>query len=88
MVELKSRIDQLMHNGTMPAAVTTLEGVSGAMGQNQLNEAEDALVALGYRPAEAQRAVAQARQAADVSDPSAELLVRLALRGFAQNTGV
>lgn len=88
MVELKSRIDQLMHSGTMPAAVATLEGTAAATAQNQLNEAEDALVALGYRPQEAQRAVAQARQAADVSNPPAEVLVRLALRGFAQNTGV
>ncbi len=87
MVELKSRIDQLTQNGSMPAAVVSADGALTPRAHSQVGEAEDALIALGYRPAEAQRAVAAASQQATQEQPSAETLVRLALRGFVQSSG-
>ncbi|XOV84448.1 MAG: Holliday junction branch migration protein RuvA [bacterium] len=87
MVELKSRIDQLTHNGAVPAVVVSADGAFVSGGHSQVGEAEDALIALGYRPAEAQRAVAAASRQVSTDQPSAEALVRLALRGFVQSSG-
>lgn len=88
MIELKSRIDQLTQNGAVPVAMVNHNGSATGNAHSQTAEAEDALIALGYRPAEAQRAVAQASQLVTEDQPSAAALVRLALRGFAQSSGV
>ncbi len=87
MVELKSRIDELTQNGAVPGAVISADGAFAPSAHSQVGEAEDALIALGYRPAEAQRAVAAASQQVAEEPLSAEALVRLALRGFVQSSG-
>ncbi len=80
LLELKSRIDTLTENGAVPAQVVAVDapGLGGAV-----QEAEDALVALGYRVQDAQRAVALATQGADPLQLTAEEIVRQALRNFA-----
>jgi Holliday junction DNA helicase RuvA len=70
LVELKGRLANFVVAEAAPRPVS-----SSAVG-----EAEAALEALGYRPAEAQRAIAQARAAADHSDVGSEALIRLALK--------
>ena len=87
MVELKSRIDALTESGAVPLQVVSVTSVvtnSNAGIAALAAEAEGALVALGYRPAEAARAVGAALDA-QAEPPAVEELVRLALRGFAQS---
>ncbi len=80
MVELKNRIDSLSESGAVPLNVVSVDGADAGVAV----EAEDALIALGYRAVEANRAVQQAL--AESGDaPSAEQLVRLALRSFAKS---
>ncbi len=89
MVELKSRLDALTDSGAVPMHVVSVDGQAGGatVGVAALAaEAEGALVALGYRPPEAARAVAAALQSMTTTSPTAQELVRLALRGFAQST--
>lgn len=84
MVELKSKVDELGDGEAV--AFSVVGGVSNP--GNLLGEAEDALVALGYKPVDASRAVAAV--AADADSEGAELtaqeIVRLALRGFARSS--
>ena len=88
MVELKNRLDSLTDSGAVPLSVVSVDGADGVSPAGNAAEAEDALIALGYRPPEASRAVAAAvRSEAGAAGLSAEELVRLALRGFARSTG-
>ncbi len=80
MVELKNRVDELAaHSGAGLAVVgeVTLTNASAA------DEAEDALVALGYRAQEASRVVAAVTRDAS-AELTAEDIIRRALRAFAQ----
>jgi Holliday junction DNA helicase RuvA len=70
LVELKGRLE----NFAIP------EVMSNAASPVMVGEAEAALEALGYRPAEAQRAIAQARASSGQADIGSEALVRLALK--------
>lgn len=83
MVELKSRLDTLKNLPGAAAAepVAVLHG-AGAIA----DEAENALIALGYRPQDATRAVALVLDELGAADtePSVEELVRQALRSFAR----
>ncbi len=85
MVELKNRLDTLTETGAVAISVVSVDGAPAAGSPGVVVEAEDALVALGYRPQEANRAVAQALQAGDDA-PTAEQLVRLALKSFARTS--
>ena len=88
MVELKNRLDSLTDSGAVPLSVVSVDGADGVSPAANAAEAEDALIALGYRPPEASRAVAAAvRSEEGAAGLSAEELVRLALRGFARSTG-
>jgi Holliday junction DNA helicase RuvA len=78
MLELKNRLDTLTDSGAVPLSVVSVDTSSDAL------EAEQALVALGYRPVDASRAVHRViDEMHDDALPVREL-VRLALRTFAQ----
>ena len=66
IVEMRDRIDATTGNGATPI---TLE-------QGAKSEAVDALIALGYKPAEVNRLIAKL----DIEDKSSEDMIRLALR--------
>jgi Holliday junction DNA helicase RuvA len=84
MIELKSRLKDLID--TSGAALKVVSVETGQI--SMVAEAEDALIALGYRPPEATRAITAVL--AGVADAqgstSAEELVRAALRTFAKST--
>ena len=82
MVELKSRLDTLMPEG-MSAVSLAVGSVDRAVGR----EAEDALIALGYKPNQASDAVQQALRALanDSSDVGTEQLVTWVLRSMARS---
>ena len=84
MVELKSKLHKLLPPGTEPA----ITGPAGATWQPSSQEAQDALVVLGYKPSQAQHMVAQAQSALSADeavDPvTTEQLVSMALRQFAR----
>ncbi|MGA1370318.1 MAG: Holliday junction branch migration protein RuvA [Pseudomonadales bacterium] len=71
--------------GKLPDAAVLAGARRGSTGSRVAVEAEQALVALGYRPAEAAQAVAQAEEegAGEVSRTT-EMLVRAALRNLAR----
>ena len=81
MVELKSRLDTLMPEG-MSAVSLAAGAVDRAVGR----EAEDALIALGYKPNQASDAVQQALRALanDSGDVGTEQLVTWVLRSMAR----
>lgn len=75
--------------GRLPAVVPAESTRRGAPGRSAAAEAEHALVALGYRPAEAARAIeALAADATGERQASAEELVRAALRQLARKAEV
>lgn len=82
MVELKSRLDTLMPEG-MSAVSLAVGSVDRAVGR----EAEDALIALGYKPNQASDAVQQALRALanDSGDVGTEQLVTWVLRSMARS---
>jgi Holliday junction DNA helicase RuvA len=84
MVELKNRLEDLSDSSGVALNVVSVAGADGVISPGVAVEAEDALLALGYRPQEASRAVAHALANAGDTELSAEELVRLALRGFAK----
>ena len=84
MVELKSRLTQLSDAAGVNLLATVGSTAVGSSAPGVVAEAEDALVALGYRLPEAHRAVAQVLQDEDGEALGAEEVVRLALRGFAR----
>ena len=73
LVELKGRLGDL----TVPAPA------AAAASPTVVGDAEAALEALGYRPAEAQRAIAQAFESAGDGKADSEVLIRLALKQIA-----
>ena len=86
MVELRARLEALTESGAVPFAVVSVDGDSTGLPGGIAMEAEDALVALGYRPAEASKAVAMVLRDGAAEISTAEQLVRLALRSFAKST--
>ena len=90
MVELKNRLESLEQSGAVPFSVVSVGGGATVTTPTMAAEAEDALIALGYRPLDANRAVVLAVQSAAADDTgvalSAEELVRLALRSFAKTS--
>ena len=82
MVELKSRLDTLMPEG-MSAVSLAVGSVDRAVGR----EAEDALIALGYKPNQASDAVQQALRALanESGDVGTEQLVTWVLRSMARS---
>ncbi len=82
MVELKSRLDTLLPEG-LAAAVTLPPSADRAAGR----EAEDALMALGYKAHQAAEAVQQAQQAlSDKAPLDTEQLVTWVLRSMARGS--
>lgn len=82
MLEMKSRIDELAAMSGVAMNVVSIDTQPGA---NALaDEAEAALIALGYKPTQAAYAIAQVLAHAQTSPESVEGLVREALRSFAQ----
>ena len=80
LVELKDRLGNLQ---------VVVKSVSIRADHQATREAEDALIALGYRPQEAQKAVAAVAGAADQDGAlSSEGLLRAALRQIARQTEV
>lgn len=82
MLELKSRIDTLTQHAGPELSVVSV----GSVAVSVVQEAEDALIALGYKPHDASKAVAAIAAEQGEEEPTAEALVRGALRMFA-NTG-
>ena len=80
MVELKNRLDSLAEISGNDLAVVREVGMRTDRAVEI--EAEDALVALGYRPVDAAKAVAEVMQASESA--TVEDIVRQALRAFAQ----
>ena len=83
IIEMK---DRLKHFNTLPTASRTPQDAVSpqplARGVvDERREAETALVALGYKPAQATQAIEKASRALD-ADASAEALIRLALRSM------
>lgn len=80
MVELKNRIDDLSQAGGVNMQVVSIDGVSSGQGAN---EAEDALVALGYRPNDARAAVDRIlAEQGESGELGTEEIVRMALKNF------
>ena len=86
MLELKSRLDQLVQSSAEGGDVARVKEVALPLTQDSKTEAQDALVALGYKPNEAQLAVEQVyREVPDANVPmDVGEVVRLALRGIAR----
>ena len=70
IIEMRDRIDKIIGSGAVRVTVS----------QGPKSEAVDALVALGYKPAEVNRLIAKL----DVDGQSAENIIRLALRQAGQ----
>ena len=93
LLELKSRIDTLTENGTVPAQVVSVQPFTTG-GDHDLpssstwdNKLSAITFALGYRPADAAAAISSV--AAESQPPfSVEELVRQALRGIARQSGM
>jgi len=84
IVEMKDRLSEW--GGELSSTLLgEANAVAGAMGERQLTqEAETAMLALGYKPQEAARMIAQALKK-DAAIGSSEELIRQALRGVARS---
>jgi Holliday junction DNA helicase RuvA len=81
MVELKSKLQSLLPAGLEHRQSSVPRGGQQFIGQ----EAQDALVALGYKPLQAQQMISQLQQSGDVPEPNTtEQLVSMALRNAAR----
>ena len=84
MVELKSKVHGLLPTNAQPV----INGFSSGTLQSIGRDAQDALVALGYKPAQAQQMITQlqsATQSEEAAQPATpEQLVSMALRHFAR----
>ena len=78
IIEMRDKVDDLISDNGVNAG-----GVSGSAPSHK-NEAIEALQALGYKPADAERMVKQAQQAAD-ADISASALIKKALQSSVQS---
>ncbi|MEC7991236.1 MAG: Holliday junction branch migration protein RuvA [Pseudomonadota bacterium] len=80
MVELKSKLQSLL-----PEALVDQGQTLGATQQAVGQDAQDALVALGYKPLQAQQMISQLQQSSEWSQPlTTEQLVSAALRNAAR----
>lgn len=75
LVEMRDRVETLGFAATTPALVAAPAETGDA-----LQEAEHALIALGYRPQDATRMIEAARR--EVDETSSEALIRAALRSM------
>ncbi len=78
--------DRLKHFSAVPAGLRTPRDAAAARQPvvavvDERREAETALIALGYKPAQATQAIEQASRSLD-AEASAEALIRLALRSM------
>ncbi|RPG24664.1 MAG: Holliday junction branch migration protein RuvA [Gammaproteobacteria bacterium TMED92] len=81
IVELKSKLQDLLPTGSIGQHSESSRSIQQAVGQ----EAQDALVALGYKPLQAQQMVAQLQQTEDLPEQiTTEQLVSMALRNAAR----
>lgn len=80
IVEMRDKMGEWLP-ADAPFELTASSGVDPAARGNQRDEAESALIALGYKPAQASKAVAQAIKA--VGDDSVEGIIRQALKSMA-----
>ena len=84
MVELKSKLHSLLPNGAEPLRSAGIGATQQAIGQ----DAEGALVVLGYKPSQAQQMITQVQNtlsASEEAEPATtEQLVSMALRHFAR----
>ena len=84
MVELKSKLHSLLPKGAEPMRSAGIGATQQAIGQ----DAEDALVVLGYKPSQAQQMITQVQNtlsASEEAEPATtEQLVSMALRHFAR----
>lgn len=78
LLELRDRLDSW--NSPAVGAIGDIAAQSFAAGESPTQEAEQALVALGYKPQEAARAVSRAQQEGEAM--SSEDLIRRALRSM------
>ncbi|MEZ5558916.1 MAG: Holliday junction branch migration protein RuvA [Pseudomonadales bacterium] len=83
LVELRDRLPVALEPASQPVS-----GGAGRAASAVVTEAEHALVALGYRPAEAMRVIDSIRSAGNEDIGSAEALVRAALRRLAGRSEV
>jgi len=82
MVELKSRLDTLL-----PGGMSAMASLPSSAGHAAGREAEDALIALGYKTHQAAEAVQQAQHAlSDKDSVDTEQLVTWVLRSMARGT--
>ena len=84
MVELKNRLDDLTATFSITLGPVTPAPAAG----DPATEAVDALVALGYRPVDAQTAVNNALSLLGEGERGVQDIIRRALRGFAQSGAV
>lgn len=85
MLELKNRLDALTEASGVPLAIVDVE----KQGDLPIREAENALIALGYKPVDASRMIA-AVMARSEGELTVEDIIRLSLRSIAvqrDNTG-
>ena len=81
IIEMRDKIrDWLPAGSHFELAGGALAGVANSMAPGAIQEAESALVALGYKPAQATKSVAQARKL--LGEASAEALIRQALKSM------
>ena len=85
IIEMRDKLKQL---DIAPALASTSgqgeDGVSGVASVNERNvrsDAESALIALGYKPAEASKAI----NALDIAGLSSEQVIRMALKGMVKS---
>ena len=85
IIEMRDKLKQLdIAPALAPASGQGEEDVSGIGLVNERNvrsDAESALIALGYKPAEASKAI----NALDIADLSSEQVIRMALKGMVKS---
>jgi Holliday junction DNA helicase RuvA len=80
IIELRDKLKQweLEHGGVARAAVS----ISKPARQDNFQEAEQALISLGYKPQEASRAIVSAATLLESEHPATEQLIRVALKSL------
>lgn len=84
IIELRDKLEDWYQEDTISASDGTSAQVSGPTNSSTIREAEDALIALGYKPQDASKAINQValklEDDGEILDTS--LLVRVALKGM------
>jgi len=78
--KLATRITTELRDAVLSDRSATLSGVTGAEAADVIHDAELALVALGYKPDDARRAVADAARGSPAARGEVEALIRAAIR--------